>query len=538
MAIRRKNPVGIQTFSEIIRGGYVYVDKTDLVWQLAHYAKYIFLSRPRRFGKSLLTSTLHSYFSGERELFEGLKITSLEQEWKKYPVIHLDMSTAKGQETAADLRARLLYILNDYVNLYGKLEGEVTPGALLEGLIKRASANAGKHVVVVIDEYDAPLLEVLHEHETLEAKRKVMQEFYQPLKANERLIKFCFITGITKFSQLSSHTPTRTCGWTFSTINNLANVTMDPRFGNICGITEQELVTTLKEDIGLLADAYETDWETMYQKLKQKYDGYRFTEAPAEVYNPFSLMKAFLQSKLNCYWFESGTPTFLIHQLQHFRTDIMSLEKLEVMATAFDQPTDDMDDALPLLYQSGYLTIKDYDPETDSYTLSFPNQEVHTGYARGLIPAYLGLKLRDTQGFSLKFWRALRKDDTEQAMLELQAYMASLPYVEGFKQKLQDVATAEGFYEYTMYLIFTAFNDLARTQIKCAGGRVDMVVWMPNAIYVFELKVGDTAEAALQQIDDKGYAIPYQTDGRPVVKVGVSMNAETHTVENWQIRMS
>jgi len=529
MAIKRKYPVGIQTFSEIIRGGYVYVDKTDLVWQMAHYAKYIFLSRPRRFGKSLLISTLHSYFSGERELFEGLKIMDLEQEWKQYPVIHLDISLAKNKETSDELRQTLSYLMEPWESKYGSKDSEKSPGQKLIGLITRASQQSEHgQVVVVIDEYDAPLLDVLHNDERLPQFRMVMQELYQPLKALEPKIKFCFITGITKFSQLSI----------FSTINNLTNVTMDARFGDICGITEQELLTTLKEDTEILAEQYGISYEEMHQKLKLQYDGYQFTEVSAEIYNPFSLMKAFQQSKINCYWFESGTPTFLIHQLQHFRTDIMSLEELEVMATAFDQPTDDMDDALPLLYQSGYLTIKDYDRETDSYTLSFPNQEVRTGYARGLIPAYLGLKLRDTQGFSLKFWRALRKGDTEQAMLELQAYMASLPYVEGFKQKLQDVATAEGFYEYTMYLIFTAFNDLARTQIKCAGGRVDMVVWMPNAIYVFELKVGSTAEAALQQIDNKGYAIPYQTDGRPVVKVGVSINAETRTVENWQIKKS
>jgi hypothetical protein len=527
MEIRRKYPVGIQTFSRIIREGYIYVDKTDLVWKLAHYATYVFLGRPRRFGKSLLTSTLASYFSGERELFEGLKIMDLEQEWKQYPVLRLDLSTAKNKDTAEELRQALMFLMRELRDVYGRDPQEQTPGQCLTGLISRASQRSEYgQVVVIIDEYDAPLLDVLHEDANLPQFRKVMQELYQPLKAMESKIKFCFITGITKFSQLSI----------FSTINNLMNVTMDPKFGAICGITEQELVTTLKEDIGLLAEAYETTWDGMHQKLKLRYDGYCFSETKEEIYNPFSLMKAFAQSKVANYWFESGTPTFLIHQMQHYRTDIMSLDRLDVPSAAFDQPTEAMQDALPLLYQSGYLTIKGYDRDTETYTLSIPNQEVRIGYVSGLLPIYSGLKDYEVQvGFAAKFWLALKRGDIDQAMREMQAYLAGVPYVEGFKQKLKDAATAEGFYEYTMYLIFSMLNVYARTQVKCAGGRVDMVVWMPDAIYVFELKVGDTAQAALAQIDTRGYAIPYQSDGRRVVKVGVKMNAETRTVEDWVI---
>ena len=526
MMAERRYPIGIQTFSEIIRGKYIYVDKTDLIWQLAHYAKFIFLSRPRRFGKSLLTSTLESYFKGERELFEGLKIMQLEQEWEQYPVLRLDLSTAKGQETAADLRNRLLYILTDYSKVYGKNSEEKTPGALLEGIIKRASEQTGKQVVVIIDEYDAPLLEVLHENETLDAKRRVMQEFYQPLKANERLIKFCFITGITKFSQLSI----------FSTINNLKNVTMLPRFATICGITDNELVTQLAEDIGQLAKAYECTPKEMHEKLQLRYDGYHFAEMSDGVYNPYSLLNALDDKKLSNYWFATGTPTFLINQMKHFRTDIMSLDHLEVASSAFDQPTENMDDALPILYQSGYLTIKDYDPEIEAYTLSIPNQEVRIGYVKGLLPAYIGLNSSDVQmGFAAKFWRALKKGDVDLAMREMQAYLACIPYVEGFKQKLADAATAEGFYEYTMYLIFSMLNVYVRTQVKCAGGRIDMVVWMPDTTYVFELKTEGTAQEALAQIDDRGYAIQYQTEGRRVVKIGVKFNKETRIPEDWVI---
>ena len=526
MVTMNKYPIGIQTFSRIIREGFLYVDKTDQIWNLAHYSTFIFMSRPRRFGKSLLTSTLESYFKGERELFEGLKIMQLEKEWTEYPVIRLDLSSAKGRKTADDLRQSLKFILREYLNIYGSNEEEETPGQCLTGILQRANKQTGRQVVVIIDEYDAPLLEVLHEADTLDAKREVMQEFYQPLKANEAIIKFCFITGITKFSQLSI----------FSTINHLTNVTMDRNFSAICGITETELTTVLKEDIDRLAEAYGITSEEMHQKLKLRYDGYHFTEDSEELYNPFSLLKAFLHSKLANYWFESGTPSFLIRQMQHFRTDITSLDHLEVPSSAFDQPTENMTDALPLLYQSGYLTIKDYDPEGEFYTLSIPNQEVRIGYVKGLMPTYTGLKDSDVQmGFALKFWRALKQGDIELAMQEMQAYLAGIPYVEGFKQKLADAATAEGFYEYTMYLIFSMLNVYAKTQVKCAGGRVDMVVWMPDAIYVFELKKDDTAQKALEQIDSKGYAIPYQTDGRRVVKVGVKFNADTRVPEEWVI---
>ena len=265
----------------------------------------------------------------------------------------------------------------------------------------------------------------------------------------------------------------------------------------------------------------------MFDKLKTRYDGYHFSKKLEDIYNPYSLINAFTDCELVNYWFDSGTPTFLIRQLQHFRTDIMSLDRMEVFASEFDQPTEAMSSALPLLYQSGYLTIKGYDSETETYILAIPNQEVRIGYTEGLSPVYTGLEAgRVKAGFAVKFWKALKQGDADLAMREMQAYMAGIPYVEGFKKKLKDIVNAEGFYEYTMYLIFSTLNFYVRTQVHCAGGRVDMVVWMPDAIYVFELKVGGTAQEALQQIDSHDYAIPYQTDGRPVVKVGVRFDGE------------
>ena len=375
----RKYPVGIHTFERIRKENYVYIDKTDLVWQMTQESPFIFLSRPRRFGKSLLTTTLDSYFKGQKELFDGLKIMDLETEWEQYPVIHVDLSTAKNRKSAKDAEEELMLLLEKYINEYGQQDNENTPGRLLRGMIFRAYEKTGKQVVVVIDEYDAPLLDVLHEEEMLPEYRRVLQEFYQPLKACEAMIRFCFITGITKFSQLSI----------FSTINNLTNISLNNKYAAICGITEQELVTDMAPDIAMLAEECECTPEEMHAKLKLQYDGYRFARKSPEIYNPFSLLKCFNEREVSNYWFESGTPSFLIRQMQRFHTDITSLERIEASATSFDRPTETMTTALPLLYQSGYITIKDYDRESDSFILAIPNKEVHTGLLQIYFLAHL-----------------------------------------------------------------------------------------------------------------------------------------------------
>jgi hypothetical protein len=396
----------------------------------------------------------------------------------------------------------------------------------MAGLIRRGYEQTGRPVVVIIDEYDAPLLEVLHDENALDQMHQVMQEFYSPLKANEQYIKFCFITGITKFSQLSI----------FSTLNNMLNVTLTPKFSAICGITEQELTTDLSKDISLMAEEYECTQEEMHNRIKSQYDGYHFSEKSDDIYNPYSLLTAFRQQKIGNYWFDTGTPTYLIRQLQLFNADITAMDNLEVPASAFDLPTEATHDALSLLYQSGYLTIKDYERESGIYTLSLPNQEVRSGYAEGLMPVYTGLLAKDVQtGFALKFWRALKKNDTDLAMREMQTYLASIPYVEGFKKKLQEAASYEGFYEYTLYLIFSMLNVYVSTQVKCAQGRTDIIVFMPTTIYVMELKVNGSAKDALNQINSRNYALPFQTDGRCVVKVGIRFNSETRTVDEWAV---
>ncbi|MBR3411622.1 MAG: ATP-binding protein [Bacteroidales bacterium] len=523
---RRKYPVGIQTFENIIKDSYIYVDKTDLVYKLAHTAKYVFLSRPRRFGKSLLSTTLCSYFRGDRELFEGLKIMDFESEWKKYPVIHLDLSTAKGQDSPQMLQQRLSLLIKPYFEQYGRDPEEKTPGAQLQGTITRANKQSGTNVILIIDEYDAPLLEVLHEKEQLEGMRKVMQEFYQPLKACERMVQFCFLTGITRFSQLSI----------FSTLNNILNVSMDPAFATICGITEKELTTEMSEDIALLAEEYECTFDEMHERLKKQYDGYHFSENSEEVYNPYSLMNCFLQRKIKNYWFESGTPTFLFQQMKRFKTDITKMDEIVASEAAFYRPTENLTDALPLLYQAGYLTIKEYKPRLKAYSLQIPNKEVRIGFTEGLLPVYSGLTSDSVKlGCAYKMWDALEEGNVDLAMNELKAFLAGVPYVEGFKEKLKDAATKEGFYECTFYLILSMLNVYVQTQVKCRTGRTDMIVLADKAIYVFEFKVNDTTDAALAQINENKYAEQFATDRRDIVKVGVSFDIDTWTIKEWKV---
>ena len=518
-------PIGIQTFSEITKNDYVYVDKTDLVWRLAHSSKYIFLSRPRRFGKSLLCSSLASYFRGERQLFEGLKIMELEKEWESYPVIHLDLSIAKRQPSADELRHTLLWVMNPLCDKYGRNPLETSPGKMLNGLIQRAYQQAGKQVVVIIDEYDAPLLDVLHESDQLELFRNVMQEFYVQLKAMEPMVKFCFITGITKFSQLSI----------FSTINNLRNVSMEPAFAAICGITKEELETTLQPEIKELAEANKCTFEEMVQRLRLQYDGYHFCEESPDIFNPFSLMNAFASQRLRNFWFSSGTPTFLFRQMRKFNTNILELDKLEVSASQFDVPTEAMTTALPLLYQSGYLTIKDYEPYSQLYTLDFPNAEVRVGFMESFLASMMNITDQDTQGLAGKFYVSLMKHDIDGAMRHLQVFFASIPYLDHGNRDLDELTRFEAYYEVLMYVVFSIFNCRVFTQVKTALGKADVVVFMNDATYVMELKVGGSAEEALKQIDTKDYAIPYEGTGKPVVKIGIGFSREKRTVSEWII---
>ena len=523
MDIRRIYPCGIQTFSDIIEGGMVYVDKTSLIYNMVRKYKYVFLNRPRRFGKSLLSSTLDSYFSGQKDLFRGLAIAQLEKDWTERPVLHFDLSTFKNCPLTL-FPEKFDLQLRELEETYGITDTKQSAGNRFSQLIGQAAKKTGKKVVIILDEYDAPLLDALHDKERLEAVRTVMQEFYAPIKANDKHIHFAFITGITKFSQLSI----------FSTINNLTNISMDPEFSAICGITKDELDTVLKEDITMLAEKNHITFSKMRELLTENYDGYHFSQDGEDIFNPYSLMRSFASGLIDNYWYSSGTSSYLIRQLQHFKTDVTSLDTMFAFASAFDRPTEEMNDALPLLYQSGYLTIKSYDPISKGYYLGIPNQEVRAGLMENLLPLYSGMTDGASLGFAAHFYRDLLSGDIDSAMERMKAYFASIPYPDGGKEVLADMQKSEYYYETILYVLLSMMNVATFTQVKSCRGRADAVMFAPTAIFVFEIKINKPASEALAQINDRGYMVPYTADERKLYKIGISFSTTTKTLDSWE----
>ena len=516
--IVNRYPVGIQTFENIREGNYLYIDKTKYIVDFRNKGmKYVFLSRPRRFGKSLFASTLQAYFDGRKELFTGLAIADYEKEWVKHPVLHFDMSGAKHFD-AESLKEYLDFILLPYEEIYGKGESEDTPNKRLEGVVKRAYKQTGKKAVVIIDEYDAPLLDVVHEKENLNDLRLIMQNFYSPLKKLDPYLEFCFLTGITKFPQLSI----------FSELNNLDNISMYDQYSAICGISQTELTTVMKRDVEGLGKALGMSYDECLEALRNYYDGYHFSENSEDVFNPFSLIKALNAQKIGSYWFGSGTPTFILKQLEKFNVNLTTLDGQDVLLSSFDQSPEEMTDALPLLYQSGYLTIKKYDPMFRQYTLGIPNKEVRDGLLNSLIPRYVNPHRVENDAFLLGFCKAVYRGDIEEALEHMRTYMATIPYdLENHTEK---------HYQTIFYLTFSFLNIYIRTEVKSAIGRADAVMHMPDTIYVFELKVDKSADEALAQIDSKGYMLPYRADGKRLVKVGISFDSKQRTIAEWKIK--
>lgn len=510
----RRYPIGIQNFEQLRKDGYVYVDKTELVYRLANMNTTYFLSRPRRFGKSLLVSTLEAYFQGKKELFEGLAMERLEKEWNVYPVLHIDFSMTKYMEFS-DLTGQLNLNLLRWEELYGKNEAESTPAERFTGVIQRAYKQTGNRVVVLIDEYDAPMLDSNHHVELQDKLRNEMRKFFSPLKAQGQYLRFLFLTGISKFSQMSI----------FSELNNLQNISMGDDYSAICGITEMELRTQLETDIERMAKANNETYEEACAHLKKQYDGYHFSEFCEDIYNPFSLFNAFAQKKYFNYWFSTGTPTFLIKLLQKINFNIRDLEHMDTKAEDFDKATEHLTDPIPVLYQSGYLTIKDYNPLFRSYTLGYPNEEVKIGFLEALIPSYLDQPTRESNFYVMSFVKDLMKGDVESCMIRTQSFFASIP------NDLEN--KTEKHYQTIFYLLFKLMGQYVETEVKSAIGRSDIVVKLQDAIYVFEFKMNGTAEEALAQINSKGYAIPYQTDHRRVVKIGVNFDSTTRTIGEW-----
>ena len=515
--LQRLYPIGIQTFSKIREGNYLYIDKTEYVYRMTHSASsYMFLSRPRRFGKSLLTSTLHSYFSGRKELFHGLAMEKLEKEWTEYPVLHFDMSTAKHADSE-QLLQELNLKLYGYEQIYGRLEEEVNPNQRLMGLIKRAYEQTGKKVVVLIDEYDAPLLDVVHEWENLDVLRNIMRNFYSPLKACDPYLRYVFLTGITKFSQLSI----------FSELNNIKNISMDEPYAVICGISEDEIRLQMKDDLEGLAKKLGITPEEALMKLKENYDGYHFTSPSPDIYNPFSLLNAFADGKFGSYWFGSGTPTYLINMLKKFGVEPSEIGNNRVSVEDFDAPTERMTSIIPLLYQSGYITIKNYDEELDLYTLNIPNKEVRIGLMKSLLPHYVGSKAPETTTMVAYLSRDIRNGDMDTALRRLQTFLSTIPQCDNTKY--------EGHYQQVFYIIFSLLGYYVDVEVRTPRGRVDIVLRTKTTLYVMELKLDKSAGEAMEQIDLKNYPERFALCGLPVVKVAVSFDSERCTIGGWEI---
>ena len=516
--IVNKYPVGIQTFGVIREEGYLYVDKTKYIADFRKKGmKYIFLSRPRRFGKSLFASTLQAYFEGRKELFEGLAIADYEKDWVKHPVLHFDMSGAKHFD-GERLERYLADMLEEKEIIWGYKSHQEDANLRLKDLIKKACEQTGEKVVVIIDEYDAPLLDVVHEKDNLSQLRRIMQNFYSPLKMLDPYLEFCFITGITKFSQLSI----------FSELNNLDNISMLDQYSAICGISKDELVTSLKPDVEALGESLGVSYEECLDELRQYYDGYHFSEHSEDVFNPFSLIRALSGQKIDAYWFGSGTPSFLIKSLQKYHVNVTDIEQKSVSVDDFDVSPEQMTSALPLLYQSGYLTIKQYKPFTKSYKLGYPNQEVKIGMLKSLAPNYLSPVSVDNNGLVNEFVELVYEGEIEQAMVRLKAYLSSISNRLSKKN--------ERDFQTVFYLIFNLMGALIKVEEDSAIGRADAVLHLPAAIYVFELKYDGSAEEALKQIDDKGYLIPYSADGKRLYKVGVNYDSTQRTISDWIIK--
>ena len=510
----RKLPIGIQTFEEIRKENYLYVDKTAMVYQLANVGKPYFLSRPRRFGKSLLISTFEAYFQGRKDLFEGLAITNLETEWERYPVLHLDLN-AKKYETSDDLAAMLNQYLEKWEQKYGNEKRNRSSEERFAYIIEQAYIQTGKQVVVLIDEYDKPLLQAILDESLLEEYRRTLKAFYGVLKSADRYLRFVFLTGVTKFAQVS----------VFSDLNQLNDISMDYAYNSLCGITKEELSSNFVPEIKNLGEFLGLTFEEIVDRLEKQYDGYHFCEdTTVGLFNPFSVLNALQKLKLGNYWFQTGTPTYLVDLLKQSDYDLrLLINGIETTNSAFSEYRAEANNPLPMIYQSGYLTIKHYDKEVDLYTLKFPNDEVCYGFLNFLVPYYTNVSDDETGFHIAKFIRELRSGDIEAFMERLKVFFAGMPY------ELSE--NTERHYQAIFYVVFTLMGQFVETEVRSARGRADAVVKTKDFIFVFEFKLNGTAEEALKQIDEKGYLIPYALDGRKLVRVGVNFSKEKRNID-------
>lgn len=511
-----KFPIGIQQFAELRLGGWAYVDKTALVYHLASEGKYYFLSRPRRFGKSLLLSTLEAYFQGRKDLFKGLAIDSLEKEWMAHPVLHFDLN-AKPFWKLQDLYDLLNDQLAVYESQYGSVAVDTSPEGRLRQLIRTAKQKTGHGVVVLIDEYDKPLLQAIGNESLQTAFRMALKSFYGTLKSADGDIRFAMLTGVTKFSKVS----------VFSDLNNLNDISMDARYYDICGITENELNDCFDAEIGLLAEKNNQTKEDAYTMLRRRYDGYHFCANVPGIYNPFSVLLTLQKSDYGSYWFSTGTPTYLVELLKELNLEPKELSGYEATASALDSIHLKVDNPIPVLYQSGYLTIKDYDKSLRLYTLDFPNEEVEEGFVHFLLPYYTPISETDSPAFIGKFVREVRTGKVDDFMSRLKALMADTPY--------EIIKDLENHYQNVMFIFTKLMGIYTQAEYRTSYGRIDLLITTEKYVYVIELKLDGSAEDALEQINRKEYSLPFTVDGREIVKIGANISRETRNLERWVV---
>ena len=515
--MKKSYPIGIQSFEDLISKDYLYIDKTNLVYELAVTGKYYFLSRPRRFGKSMLVSTLEAYFLGKKELFEGLAMAELEKDWITYPVLHLDLNAEKY-----DRPESLYNILNDsltkWERLYGSEPSEVSLSLRFRGIVGRAHEMTGRQVVILVDEYDKPMLQAINNPELQDEYRNTLKAFYGVMKSMDRSIRFALLTGVTKFGKVS----------VFSDLNNLKDISMDDRYAQICGLTEQEIHHYLDDELHQLADKCGMTYEKACSELKAYYDGYHFVENSVGMYNPFSILNTFDSMKFGNYWFETGTPTYLVELLKRSDFPLPELDHIETDADTLNSIDSLSYDPIPVIYQSGYLTIKGYEPEFGMYRLGFPNKEVSEGFVKYLIPFYTAVNKDKSAFHIMHFVRELRAGDYDSFFRRLQSFLADIPY------DLHADAT-ERHYQNILFIVCKLLGCYVQAEYHSSYGRADMILQTDKFIYVMEFKLNVSVDAALKQIDEKGYVLPFQSDGRKVFKVGVNFDTARHNILEWKV---
>ena len=508
-------PIGIQNFEKLRKSGYLYVDKTELIYRLVKRGSYYFLSRPRRFGKSLLISTLEAYFQGKRELFQGLAMEELEKEWVQHPIFHLDLNIEKY-----DSMESLGNILNDnltrWENVYGRETSEVSFPLRFAGVIRRAHEQTGQRVVILVDEYDKPMLQAINNEELQQEFRNTLKPFYGVLKTMDGDIKFALLTGVTKFGKVS----------VFSDLNNLNDISMDNRYVALCGMTGEEIHRYFEADLRELASAQKMTYQETCDRLKESYDGYHFVENSEGIYNPFSVLNTFDKMKFGSYWFETGTPTYLVDLLKRNHYNLEQMAREETNSDVLNSIYAD-ESPIPVIYQSGYLTIKDYDSRFENYTLGFPNREVEEGFIKFLMPFYTRVNKVESPFEIQQFTQEIESGKPDAFLRRLQSFFADTPY--------ELIRELEIHYQNVLFIVFKLVGFYTKVEYHTNNGRVDLILQTDKFIYIMEFKLNGTAEEALQQINNKRYALPFEADGRKLFKIGINFSEKTRNIEKWVV---